>query len=65
MHYVCIGLNACGGISDAPGECKTEECPRRGMPLAECNCVDGQHKSAVPPEVESDEAHKHPAEETS
>jgi hypothetical protein len=56
MHYVCIGLNTCGGLSAKAGVCTTEECPRRGMPLAECNCTDGQHKAAIPPEAEKDES---------
>lgn len=56
MHYVCVGLNACGGLSAEPGVCTTEECPRRAMPLAECNCTDGQHKTAIPPEAEKDES---------
>lgn len=50
IHYVCLG--ACGGTSDKPGACNTEECPRRGLPLAECDCPDGLHKSAIPPEEE-------------
>lgn len=49
MHYVCLGQ---GELSDKPGVCTAEACPRRGMPLAECECTDGQHKSAVPPEAE-------------
>lgn len=52
MHYVCLGL---GELSDKPGLCKTESCPRFGMPLAECECTDGQHKSAFPPEAEKDQ----------
>ncbi len=57
-----MGLNACGGIANEAGVCKTEECPRRGLPLAECNCTDGQHKSAMPPEAEKDETGEHPFE---
>lgn len=55
-HYVCLGLGACGEIAGEPGVCKTEECPRRGRALAECDCVDAQHKSAIPPEAEKEEA---------
>lgn len=59
MHYVCLGQ---GELSDAPGVCKTEGCPRFGKPLAECDCTDGQHKSAIPPEDEKDETGEHPFE---
>ena len=55
MHYICLGLGACGEISPDTGACKTEGCPRRGQPLAECDCTDGQHKSAIPPEAQKDE----------
>lgn len=54
-HYVCIGLGACGGLSNEPGVCKTEECPRKGQPLAECDCPDGQHQDAIPPESEKED----------
>lgn len=52
MHYVCVGK---WEVAGEPGVCKTEDCPRFGKPLAECNCTDGQHKSAIPPEAERDE----------
>jgi len=54
-HYVCLGLGACGMLLGEPGVCITEECPRRGQPLAECDCTDAQHKSAVPPEAQKEE----------
>lgn len=56
IHYVCLGT--CGGVSDEPGVCKAEECPRHMMPLSECDCTDGEHKSAIPPEQEKDETKK-------
>jgi len=54
-HFICV---ECKGISDTPGICKTEECPRLGADLAECNCTDGEHKSAIAPELEKDEIDK-------
>lgn len=56
-HYVCVGM---GELSDKPGVCKTEECPRLGFPLAECDCTDGQHQSALPPDYERDDSIKDP-----
>lgn len=49
-----------GELSDKPGVCKTEECPRLGFPLAECDCTDGQHQSALPPDYERDDSIKDP-----
>lgn len=40
-HCVCTG--GCGGVSDQPGVCQTENCPRHGTPLQECDCEDGEH----------------------
>lgn len=39
-HYVCP---ECGGVSDKPGVCKTENCDSKGDPLQKCNCDDGSH----------------------
>ncbi len=39
-HNVC---KACGGASDKPGVCQTENCTSKGQPLTECNCADGKH----------------------
>ena len=52
VHYVCL---VCKGVSDTPHECRTEGCSLHGKPLAECNCTDGEHFSAIPPEEQRDE----------
>ena len=44
-HYVCTGT--CGGVSDTPGVCQTEDCPKKGQPLASCECEDGEHAETV------------------
>ncbi len=51
-HYVCL---ECKGVSDTPGVCMTEDCPRNGKPLAECSCTDGEHLSATPVDEMEDE----------
>lgn len=40
-HYVCKGT--CGGVSEVPGVCQTEGCPRQHAPLEKCECTDGHH----------------------
>lgn len=40
-HYICTG--GCGGVSETPGVCKTEECSKEGKPLEFCDCTDGEH----------------------
>lgn len=40
-HYVCEG--SCGGVSDNPGVCESEDCENHGMNLVECTCTDGMH----------------------
>lgn len=40
-HYVCTG--DCKGVSQTPGTCQMESCPKHTQPLTECNCADGQH----------------------
>lgn len=40
-HYICTG--GCRGESETPGVCQTEECPKHGQPLTECDCTDGHH----------------------
>jgi len=42
-HYICTG--GCEGVSDKPGLCQTEDCPKFEQPLDECNCEDGRHNS--------------------
>ncbi|MDP3974856.1 MAG: hypothetical protein Q8P88_01020 [Candidatus Jorgensenbacteria bacterium] len=44
-HYVCKGT--CGGVSETPGVCQAENCPRHHAPLEKCECEDGRHE---PPE---------------
>jgi len=40
-HYICTG--GCGGVSENPGVCQTEDCPKHEQPLDECNCEDNKH----------------------
>lgn len=40
-HYVCEG--ECGGVSDVPKACESEECNLRGKDLKECDCLDEKH----------------------
>ena len=40
-QYVCSG--DCKGVSETPGVCMTESCPKHGQPLVECDCTDGTH----------------------
>jgi hypothetical protein len=42
-HYICTG--GCGGVSETPGVCQAEDCPKHGKPLTECNCTDGTHEN--------------------
>ena len=44
MHYICTG--GCKGKSGEPGECKAEDCPKKGEQLTPCNCADNQHGGA-------------------
>ena len=44
-HYVCTG--ECGGESDKPGVCQAEDCSKKGQPLVECDCEDGEHAEAI------------------
>ena len=59
-HYVCTG--GCGGVSETPGTCQTEGCPKHEHPLAECNCGDGQHAEVMAKAVE-ETAEQPPKEE--
>lgn len=40
-HYICTG--DCGGVSEKPGVCQAQTCPKHGQPLSECECSDGKH----------------------
>ncbi|MDO8536754.1 MAG: hypothetical protein Q7R94_00720 [bacterium] len=40
-HYICTG--DCKGVSDKPGVCEAQDCPKHGKPLEECDCVGGKH----------------------
>ncbi len=42
IHYICTG--GCGGVSDKPGTCQAETCPKHGMPLDRCECKDKKHE---------------------
>lgn len=41
IHYICTGT--CKGVSDKPGVCQTEGCPKHHAPLEPCDCADGKH----------------------
>jgi len=40
-HYICTGT--CKGVSDTPGTCQAEDCPKHGEMLESCGCADGKH----------------------
>jgi len=44
-HYVCTG--GCGGLSNTPGTCQAETCPKHDQPLTECHCEDTQHTEVM------------------
>lgn len=39
-HYTCT---ECGGESEEPKVCETEDCLKKGQPLTACDCTDGEH----------------------
>ena len=41
-HYICTG--GCRGRAMTAGVCTSENCPKRGSPLAACECSDGAHE---------------------
>lgn len=41
VHYICTG--GCKGVSDDPGTCRADDCPKHGQPLTPCHCEDGEH----------------------
>lgn len=41
IHYICTG--GCKGESSEAGVCGAEECPKHGLPLTACECLDGKH----------------------
>lgn len=42
-HYYCDG--GCKGVSDNPGTCQAETCPKHNEPLKECDCTEEEHKT--------------------
>lgn len=54
-HYICDG--GCKGVSEQPGVCQDENCPKNGQPLSECDCADMNHHGAFeePPKDEKPE----------
>lgn len=54
-HYVC---NSCGGASDMPGACNTDDCVSHGQPLENCDCGDKEahHKSDSSSDMSSDDS---------
>lgn len=53
-HYVCRGT--CGGVSEEPGVCQAEHCPRYHAPLERCACADGRHEASTPPQGRTGES---------
>lgn len=43
-HYICRG--GCKGVSETPGVCQAEDCPKHGEPFEMCDCPNGWHKGA-------------------
>lgn len=41
VHYICTG--SCKGVSETPGVCQAQDCPKHGQELIPCSCVDGKH----------------------
>lgn len=41
-HFICTG--GCKGESSRPGTCQAIDCHKEGLPLDECDCVDGKHE---------------------
>ena len=41
-HYICTG--GCRGRAMTAGVCTSENCPKRGSPLAACKCSLGAHE---------------------
>jgi hypothetical protein len=39
-HYTCT---ECGGESDVPKVCETDDCLKKGQDLTSCECSDGEH----------------------
>ena len=54
-HYICTG--GCEGVSEKPGVCQDETCPKHDRPLTECDCADGGHGkgSHAEPDADSEE----------
>ncbi|OGD32615.1 hypothetical protein A3C91_01995 [Candidatus Azambacteria bacterium RIFCSPHIGHO2_02_FULL_52_12] len=60
-HYICTG--GCGGVSDKPGVCQDENCPKHGMPLDQCGCTDGSHNGALENKVADKDSSADPDED--
>lgn len=41
VHYICTGT--CQGVSENPGVCQAEDCPKHGQALEQCDCTDDRH----------------------
>jgi len=52
-HYICTG--GCEGESATPGVCQTDDCPKKGQPLTECECTDGAHEPESHTDTSSEE----------
>lgn len=40
-HYICTGT--CEGVSNHPGTCGAEDCPKHNKQFESCDCLDGKH----------------------
>lgn len=45
-HYICTG--GCKGVSDKPGVCQTDGCPKHEHQLEPCGCTDSKHSGFKP-----------------
>ena len=49
-HYICTG--GCKGVSEKPGVCDANDCPKWGQPLETCDCMDNKHFERTEPTKE-------------
>lgn len=53
MHYICKGT--CKGVSETPGVCQLQDCPKYHEPLEACECLDGTHGEVLDREKEEEQ----------
>ena len=44
-HYVCPG--GCRAVTEEAGVCQASDCPRHGMNLEVCDCMDDKHTEVL------------------